>query len=113
MSKGYTPKPWRPIPGSGQSLSLTSGTAATFANALGAAAFGAATYAFAIRLSPAATAYIATVTVTKAGTAATASTDYPISSSDYSQVIGCAPGDKVSVYQASGSTQTAYLCELT
>jgi len=108
MSKGYTVVPWKPIPGTGQTLSLTSGTAGTFTNAVGTA-----TYAIAVRLAPAATAYLGTLTVSHAGTAATASTDYPIGSGDPPQIIACMPGDKVSLYQASGSTGTAVMCELT
>jgi hypothetical protein len=101
-------RPWRIIPGTGQTLALTSGTAGKFANPVGAQ-----TYAFVIRLAPSATAYIAMVTVSKAGTLATASTDYPISTSDPPITIVCAGGDSVSVYQASGSSMNAYLCELT
>jgi hypothetical protein len=109
VSKGYTSKPWRIIPGTGQSLALTSGNSVSFANAVGTE-----TYAVAFRLAPTATAYIATVTVSHAGgTPATATTDYPVASSDYPQIIGVSPGDKLSVYQASGSTGTAYMCELT
>jgi len=107
MSKGYTVRPWRPIDGSGQSISLTTATHAE------SAAFGTQTYAFAIRLTPAATAFLATFRVSNAGTAATASKDYPISSSDPTMIVGCMPGDKVSIIQSSGSTQTVQICELT
>lgn len=100
--------PFRPIAGTGQSLSLTSGTAATFTNKMGLQ-----THAFVFKFSPGTTAYIGTLAISQAGTAATASTDYPVASTDIPVIVGCAPGDKVSVYQASGSTQTAYLCELT
>ncbi|MGC1477332.1 MAG: hypothetical protein WA804_15905 [Terriglobales bacterium] len=106
-------RPWRIIPGSGQSLSLTTATAATFANALGASTLGGQTYAVAVRFAPAATPYVGLVTITHAGTAATASTDYPMSSNDPTTVFICAPGDKVSCYQASGGTVLAYLAELT
>lgn len=108
MSKGITVAPWYPIAGTGQSKSLTSATAGSFTNKMGLQ-----THAFKLALSPAATPYVATVTVTAAGTAATASTDYPVTSNTDLQPIACKPGDTVSVYQASGSTQTAYLCELT
>lgn len=96
------------IAGSGQSLSLTSGSAASFTNKVGSQ-----TYLVAVKLAPAATAFIATVRISQAGTAATASTDYAIASSDPPQILGCNPGDKVNVLQSSGSTATAYLCELT
>ena len=74
---------------------------------------GLQTRAFKLALSPASTPYVATVTVTAAGTAATASTDYPVTSNTDLAPIACSPGDIVSVYQASGSTQTAYICDLT
>lgn len=101
---------WRPVPGSGQSLSLTGSAAATFANAIGAVTKQ-QVYAIAVKLAPASTAYIATIVISKAGTAATASTDYPIASTDPPQILACAPGDQVSVY--AGANGTAYLCELT
>jgi len=107
MSKGYTVRPWRPILGSGQTEALTSGTAANFA------AVGSETYAVAVRLAPAATAYIAFIRISGSGASAAAEKDYPISSSDPPQILACGPGDVVSVYQASGSAGTVYLCELT
>ena len=106
---GWVPiSPWKAVPGSGQTKSLTSGTAASFTKQMGSE-----TRAFALALTPAATPYVATVTVTAMGTAATASTDYPVVSNAQAVVIGCSPGDIVNVLQSSGSTQTAYLCELT
>lgn len=108
MARPITVGPYRPLAGTGQSLSLTTAVAGTFGNAMGVN-----TYAFKLALSPAATPYVATVTVTHAGTAATANTDYPVTSNTDLAPIGCSPGDKVSVYQASGATQTAHLCELT
>lgn len=108
MSRPITIGPYRPIAGTGQSLSLTSGTAASFTNVIGKS-----TYAFKLALSPAATPYVATVTVSNAATAATASKDYPVTSNTDLAPIGCSPGDTVSVYQASGSIQTAYICDLT
>jgi hypothetical protein len=96
---------WKPISGKGQSLSLSTGTAGNFT------AVGAQTYAVAIRLAYAATPYMAFVRV--GGGSAAAETDFPICSNDPPQLIACGAGDVVSVYQASGSTQTAYLAELT
>jgi hypothetical protein len=106
---GWTPiSPWKVIDGSGQTVSLTSGTAASPTNKVGSQ-----TYAIAVRFAPAATAYIGFVRISAAGTAAAAQTDYPISSSDPPQILGCKAGEKVSFYQASGSTESVYMCELT
>ena len=101
-------RPWRIIPGTGQTVSLTTATAAAFTNAVGAQ-----TYAVAVRFAPAATPYVGLITISKAGTAATASKDYPMSSNDPTTVFACGPGDTISCYQASGGTVAAYLCELT
>lgn len=101
-------RPWRIIPGTGQELAAqASGSAGNFTKV------GKQTYVVAVRVQPSATPYVATVTISAAGTAATASTDYPISSSDPTTTFVCAPGDIVSVYQASGSAQNIYMCELT
>ena len=106
MSKGYTVAPWRPIPGTGQSLSLTATTAATFTNAVGGQ-----TRAIAVSLAPAATASGALIRITQAGTNATASLEFFIKTTDPPQILGCSPGDKVSVYPLANGT--AYLTELT
>lgn len=105
--------PWKIIPGTGQSLSLTSGDNQHFANAVGKQ-----TRAIAVSLAPlaaaSATGY-ALVTVSPpnggTGTAATASTDYMVKTSDPPQIIGCGPGDIVNVYAAANGT--AFLVELT
>jgi hypothetical protein len=98
--------PLRIINGSGQSVTAGAAGSQTFTNAVGTQ-----TQAIAVRLAPAATAYLATVRVSDAGTAATASIDYPIASTDQAQLIGVAPGQKVSIYfSAAGS---AVMCELT
>lgn len=97
----------RPISGSGQTKSLTTAVAASFTKV------GSQTYAVAIRLTYAATPFMAYVRISAAGSNAAANTDYPICSNDPPQVLACAPGDIVSVYQASGSTQSVELCELT
>lgn len=108
MAHAIEIRPWRPIDGSGQTVSLTSGTAGAFANAVGNE-----TYAIAFKLAPAATAYIAFVRISAAGTNAAANTDFPVASTDPPQIFRITPGEKVSVYQASGSTESAYMCELT
>lgn len=98
--------PLRIVGGSGQLVTAGAAGSQTFTNAVGSQ-----THAIAVRLAPAATAYLATVRVSADGTAGTASTDYPIASSDSTQIIGVAPGEKVSVYfSAAGS---AVMCELT
>lgn len=94
--------PWKPIPGSGQSVSAGAGAAGTFTNPVGQY-----TAAIAIRLAPAATAYMGTVRI---GQTATATTDYPIASTDQPQIIGVAPGQSVSVwFTAAGSAQMVEL----
>lgn len=108
MSRGLTIRAGRPISGSGQTLALTSGTAAPFA-----AAMGGETNAFKFRFGFAATPFMGFVRVSGSGAAAAANKDYPICSNDPPIDISCAPGDQVSVFQSSGGAQTAYLCELT
>lgn len=87
-------------------MSLTASTAKSFTNAVGAQ-----TYAVAISLAPASTATGALVRITRAGTAATATGDYFVKTTDQPQILGCAPGDTVSVYALAAGT--AYLTELT
>lgn len=94
-----TVAPWKPILGSGQSKAFTSGASATFTNAVGAR-----THAI----------YISAITancLVKLATAATATTDLLVKSTDGPTVIGCSPGDVVSVWGLGAGT--AYLCELT
>lgn len=98
--------PLRVVNGSGQSVTAGAAGSQTFTNAVGTQ-----THAIAVRLAPAATAYLATVRISDAGTAGTASTDYPIASSDPTQLIGIAPGQKVSIY--FGAAGSAVMCELT
>lgn len=97
--------PWRIIDGSGQSVTAGAAGKQTFTNAVGSS-----TQAIAVRLAPAATPYLATVRI-GAGANATASTDYPIASTDPAQIFGIAPGQKVSVY--FGAAGSAVMCELT
>ena len=102
--------PLKVIAGSGQSLALTATTNAHFTNAVGPE-----TFAIAVSLAPAATAYGANITVTAKngannGTAATASADYFIKSTDPPAILGCAPGDIVNVYPTANGT--AYMSEL-
>ena len=104
---GWTPiSPWKVIQGSGQSLGVNSGSSTTFTNAVGTS-----TYAIAISLAPTASATGALVRIAKAGTAATASTDILIKTTDPPLVLGVSPGDKVSCYGLAACT--AYLTELT
>lgn len=101
---------WRPIAGSGQSLTLAASTNQAFANPIGSQ-----TYAIAVSLAPASTAAYALVTISAAnggtGTAATASKDYMIKTSDPPQILACTPGEIVNVY--SSATGTAFMVGLT
>lgn len=109
---GWVPEaPWKIVPGSGQSLTLTSsGTNYAFANAVGKVAGATAgPRAIAVSLAPQST---ATGALVRINTAATASTDYFIKTTDPPLVIGVSPGDTVNVYTL-GSSGTAYLVELT
>lgn len=109
---GWLPQsPWRIIDGSGQSLSVGSGSSSTFTNAVGAAALGGETRAIALSLAPTATATGALVRIIKAGTAATASLDLLIKTTDPPLILAVTPGDKVSCYGLAACT--AYLTELT
>lgn len=107
MSKGYTTAPWRPIAGTGQSLALNNGSDAGFTNAVGAQ-----TRAIQLSLAPAATASGCLVKITQAGTAATATTDILIKTTDTGLVIGCSPGDRVHAWGLAASL-TLYMVELT
>ncbi len=106
MSKGLTIAPWRPIFGSGQSLAVSSGASSTFSNAVGSQ-----TYAIALSLAPTATATGCLVSISHAGTAATATHDILIKTTDPLRVFACGPGDKVSAYGLAACT--LYLTELT
>jgi hypothetical protein len=101
---------WHAKPGSGQSLAVSSGSSSTFANALNALGDN-QTRAFLISLAPTATATGALVKVSQAGTAATATSDILIKTTDPPLLLECAPGDKVSCYGLAACT--AYLCEMT
>lgn len=101
----WTP-PWRPIAGSGQSLALTAAsTNYEFANAVSPQ-----TYAVMISLAPAATAAYALVRTD--GSAATATTDVMIKTTDPPLVLTIAPNTKVNVW-TSAASGTAFLVELT
>lgn len=103
---GWVPQsPWRIIDGSGQSLAVTT-SSATFTNAVGSE-----TRAIAISLAPIATATGALVKIDKAGSAATASQDLLVKTTDPPLIIGVSPGDKVSCLGLAACT--AYLTELT
>jgi hypothetical protein len=104
---GWTPvSPWKVIPGSGQSLANAGSTSTTFTNAMGAQ-----TRAIAISLAPTATATAALVTITHNGAASSATTDILVKTTDPPLILGCDPGDKVSVWGLAAVT--AYLTELT
>ena len=100
---------WRPIAGSGQVLTLAATTNQAFANAVGSQ-----TYAIAISLQPESTAAYALITISApnagTGTAATASKDFMIKTSDPPQYFACTPGEIVNVY--SSAIGKAFLTEL-
>jgi hypothetical protein len=101
---GWMPvAPWKIQPGTGQTVTASVAGNETFTNAVGAQ-----TDAIAIRLAPASTPYMATITTSDV--AATTSTDYPIASTDPPQIIGVGRGQKVSVYfPGAGSAQMVEL----
>ena len=109
---GWTPiSPWKIIAGSGQTLTVNSGSSSAFTNPVGAASLGGHTQAIAISLAPTATATGCLVKITKAATAATASQDFFIKTTDPPMILGCVPGDVVTCYGLAACT--AYLTELT
>lgn len=94
---------WRPIAGSGRSLAVSSG-----ANSTDTVAMGLQSYA--CQLS-AITGNVL-VTISHAGnTAATATTDMLVKSTDPPIQVACAPGDKVSAWGLGAAT--LYIVELT
>ena len=106
MSKGVTTAPWRPIPGTGQSLALNNGSSAKFTNAVGPQ-----TRAISLSLAPAATASGCLVRISTAGTAATATLDILVKTTDPPLILGCSPGDQVTAWGLAASL-TLYLTEL-
>jgi hypothetical protein len=107
MSKGYTQAPWRPIPGTGQTLALNNGSDAGFTNAVGAQ-----TRAVWLSMEPAATASGCLVTISQAGTAATVNGDMFLKTTDPGLVIACSPGDKIHAWGLAASLKL-HLTELT
>lgn len=99
--------PWKPIAGTGQSLGLSSGASAAFTNAVGLQ-----TYAVYISLAPAATAAGAIFKLSQAGTAASATLDILVKTTDPPLLVGCAPGDKITGWGLAAGL-TAYIVELT
>lgn len=99
---GWMPiSPWKVKDGSGQSVAYTlSGTATS-------AAVGAETYAV----------YLSCITgncmvrINSPGTAATASKDVLLKTTDPPLILGCGPGDKVNVFGIAAGT--LYIAELT
>lgn len=107
MSKGYTTAPWRPIPGTGQTLALSSGADTGFTNAVGAQ-----TRCIWLSMEPAATASGCLVTVSQAGTAATATGDLFLKTTDPGLLVMCSPGDKVHAWGLAASLKL-HLTEMT
>jgi hypothetical protein len=93
---GWTPiAPWKVIPGTGQSLAVSSGASSTFTNAVGSQ-----TRCIQLSFAPTATAASSncTVRISQAGTAATAVLDLLVKGTDPPVLVGCEPGDKVSAW---------------
>ena len=93
--------PWKIIDGSGRTVAYTTaGTASS-------SAVGAQTYAV----------YLSCITgnclvrINSPGTAATASKDALVKTTDPPLILACGPGDKVNVYGIAAGT--LYMCELT
>lgn len=106
MGSGWTTTaPWKLIAGSGQTLAVTTSSAG-FTNVMGPE-----TRAFAISLEPTVTATGATVRVTAAALAATTAEGIFIKTTDGPLVVGCTPGEKVTVIGLAAAT--AHLVELT
>lgn len=106
MSKGQTIAPWRPIPDSGQSLAVGSGSSSTFTNAVGAQ-----TRALWLSLAPTATPTGCLVTISHEGEASTATQEFLVKTTDPPLIAGCSPGDQVSAYGLAACT--LYLTEIT
>lgn len=99
MSKGYTIAPWRPVPGTGQNVSIGASSAAS-------TAFGAQTRA--ILVSALGNCHV------RIGSSPTAvATDTLVKSSDPPVVFGCGPGDKLAVIQDGAATGNLNITELT
>ena len=106
MSGWTTIAPWKVIPGTGQSLANAGSASSKFTNKVGTE-----TRAIAISLAPTATPTGALVTITPAGTASSATTDILVKTTDPPLILGCSPGDQVTVWGLAAVT--AYLTELT
>lgn len=104
---GWDPSsPWKLIDGSGQTLAVTTSSAA-FTNAMGSE-----TRAFAISLEPTASPTGATVRVSNTpGLAATSAQGIFIKTTDEPLVVGCTPGEKVTIIGVAACT--AHIVELT
>lgn len=89
---------WRPINGTGQSLTIG-------ATSVTSAAFGTQTYA--IRLSATGNCHVAF------NGATAVSTDLLVKSTDYPETYRVTPGEKVSVIQDGASTGTLNVIEMT
>lgn len=104
MSKGVTTAPWRPIPGTGQVLTVPlSGNVAS-------AAVGAQTRAVLLSVITG----NCTIRITQAGTNATNATggfDALLKTTDPPLVLALSPGDKVNAFGIAAGT--LYLNELT
>ena len=99
MSKGYTVRPWKPINGTGQALTVPNG------GHVESTAVGSSTYAVWLSVITG----NCLVKITNGGTAASASTDMLLKTTDPGVWVGVMPGDKVSAWGLAAGT--LYMCE--
>lgn len=99
---GWTPiSPWKPIAGSSQQLSVTSGSSSATASGVGA-------HTQAVRIAVSGNAHISI------GQAPVASlTDLVMRASDPPEILGIAPGYKVAAIGESGTAVTVNITEMT
>lgn len=93
--------PWRAIEGSGQALTVPNGSTVT------STAVGSQTYAVLLSVITG----NCLVRISKAGNAATTTTDVLVKTTDPPIVLSIRPGEKVSAYGLAAGT--LYMCEMT
>jgi|SRR6185437_6122466 len=98
---GIPVSPWRTIDGKGQSVTLTNGAGASFTNAVGP-------QTYAVEISATANCL---VRINSNGATASATKDVLVKGTDPPLVLGCGPGDSVSVWGLGAGA--AYLSEMT
>ena len=99
---GWTPiSPWKPIAGSSQQLSVTSGSSSATTSGVGA-------NTQAVRIAVSGNAHV------RFGPAPVASlTDMVLRASDPPEILGIAPGDKIAAIGETGTAVTVNITEMT